>query len=546
MRRTFIPLIAAMVTALIACPGAQAAASTSPTSTTAASPATVGAVTANLLQNGSAESGAYSPTASPEGWVRTGSADLSWAKPQAHGGRRSLRITSSSPTDSAWTQTLQVAPNTVYRLTGWVKTAAVAHSTEPVDAGANLSVIGTWDHTSAVIGTHNWTFVSMLVRSAADGVLTIGARLGYWAGTTTGTAWFDDVQLATVLPTPTAHPRWKLLVLVYDRTEVMLPAGDGTSHPAVGVLPATEKTAIDAAARRFAGTDIPALTSGAMVPRLTIRHRPLAPLERTGDGYWPSATTTLSDRDPQFDAVIAVWESDVVDTITSASQWIGTAAGLTPFLGLGSTYATMISDAAFSYGHLNVWKHEFGHSILSYFDAGVTTSKPAVDNHATATTYVHCPTNDPYVWVDESDAAPIANSIYNNGSGFTHDYYSGTTALAGDPTRCLGITPDAWATGGPVTMTARTLAPQARVLGETVAQLVGIGQLSAGRAGVLRAQLSVAANSLDKVDIARAVSQLRSFERTVHGYAMRQQLSSADETVLCQDAAVLLGQLSPS
>jgi hypothetical protein len=512
----------------------------------ASNPSVVVAAKPNLVLNGSAEFGTSAPIPGPRSWEPTGPAILSWAKPQAHGGRHSLRITATTPSDSAWTQTVHLAPNQLYRLTGWVKTAGVAHTAELVDAGANLSVVGTWDHTTAVVGTHGWTFVSLLVRAPADGLLTVGARLGYWAGTTTGTAWFDDIQLAPVVATPTAHPRWRLLVLVYDRTEVSLPASGGTTHPAVGVLSASDKAAIDAAARRFAGTDVPALTSGAMVPRLTIRHRPVAPLERTGDGYWPSPSTTAADRDPRFDAVIAVWQSNVVDSITGTKQWIGTAAGLTPGMGLASTYSTMISDAAFTYGHLNVWKHEFGHSLLFFFDAAGTTAQPAVDNHATATTYVHCRTAKPYVWVDETDAAPVPNSIYNNSSGFTHDYYSGTTALTGDPTHCLGISSAAWARGGPVSMTTRTLAPQARVLRETVAQLVDVHALTRARADVLRRELTRAAGALQAVRVGAAAGYLRSFVTTVHYDANRHWLTPSDARVLCQDAGVLLDQVSGS
>jgi hypothetical protein len=64
--------------------------------------------------------------------------------------------------------------------------------------------------------------------------------------------------------------------------------------------------------------------------------------------------------------------------------------------------------------------------------------------------YVNCFTGDPYILVDETDLNPIPNSIYNNYSGFTHDYYSGQTATADEPTRCLGINANAWASGGPV------------------------------------------------------------------------------------------------
>ncbi len=102
------------------------------------------------------------------------------------------------------------------------------------------------------------------------------------------------------------------------------------------------------------------------------------------------------------------------------------------------------------YGHLNVFKHEWGHSILSYFDAAGTAPKPTVNNHADSVTYVNCQTGQYDVWLDETDANRIPNSIYNNDSGFTHDYYSGTTAPATNPTSCLGITASAWATDGPV------------------------------------------------------------------------------------------------
>jgi len=54
--------------------------------------------------------------------------------------------------------------------------------------------------------------------------------------------------------------------------------------------------------------------------------------------------------------------------------------------------------------------------------------------------------------VDEQPGSPIPNSIYNNQSGFTHDYYSGTTALAATPSQCLGIPRGAWAYGGPLTL----------------------------------------------------------------------------------------------
>ena len=78
------------------------------------------------------------------------------------------------------------------------------------------------------------------------------------------------------------------------------------------------------------------------------------------------------------------------------------------------------------------------------------TEKPTVDNHADPEQYVNCKTGEYYDWREETLDDPIPNSIYNNESGFTHDYYSGTTATAEQPTLCLGISAEAWAFGGPV------------------------------------------------------------------------------------------------
>ena len=42
-------------------------------------------------------------------------------------------------------------------------------------------------------------------------------------------------------------------------------------------------------------------------------------------------------------------------------------------MGVGQMYTTLIVEAATLYGHLNVFKHEWGHSILDYFDAAGTS-----------------------------------------------------------------------------------------------------------------------------------------------------------------------------
>lgn len=254
------------------------------------------------------------------------------------------------------------------------------------------------------------------------------------------------------------HPRWKVQVIIYDQIDFQYTDQSGRPHHLTTYMTQQEKDVAVSAAKAFLETDVPALTSGNMVPLGSIKFagHPLTRLARVCDddyGFWPDPIVTAPDRDPaSFDAAIVIFQERAYDSVTGRSVYMGCYGGLAWPMGTGQTYASFIYRM-FSADQRNVFKHEWGHSILFYFDAAGTAPKPAVDNHLndTTTRYVHCGTGTPYILVDDSETAPIPNSIYNNQSGFTHDYYSGTTAVPTDPSRCLGITPAAWATGGPVT-----------------------------------------------------------------------------------------------
>lgn len=244
---------------------------------------------------------------------------------------------------------------------------------------------------------------------------------------------------------------WDVLVLFYTRTEFVYTDQAGRERRFVSTVDKRQRHSADKVLKEFVKKDVRALTSGAMKARLTLRHpdHPLTGLEPHGVGFWPSPLSTLTDRDPRFDAVIVVWNPLGSDALTGEPLDVTSFAGLTADMGTGQTYATVILQAVTGWGNHNALKHEFGHSILFYFEAIGATPMPAVNNHTDPFTYVHCGSGTFYVFEDETEDVEIPNSIYNNNSGFTHDYYSGTTALASDPNRCLGITPQAWAAPTP-------------------------------------------------------------------------------------------------
>ena len=325
----------------------------------------------NILSNGSFEEGIYSPAASPISWTWDPwqpSAIPTWDDTQAQTGGKSVKIYAPTPNDARWIQTVDVEPNKLYFLSGWIKTDNVGHTAESVDAGANFSLFGTWTHSAGVFGTRDWTRNGILFNSGIDVQVTVGARLGYWAGTTTGTAWFDDLELKPIVPMD-PHPSWKILVLIYQETDFEVTDHSGTYHHYVASITQDELEQAALAAKQFVEIDIPALTSGNMVPEITVRFpgRALNELSSIGEGWWPSPEDTAPERDPEFDSVIVIWDPRATDLETNNYKWIGYGDGLAANRGTGQTYFSMQLDAAVYRGHRNVFKHEWGHCILFLF-----------------------------------------------------------------------------------------------------------------------------------------------------------------------------------
>jgi hypothetical protein len=504
----------------------------------------------NVLLNGSFEINTTGSDA-PDGWTRqtwVAGAELTRDPDVARDGAWSVRIDAPTANDSAWTQTITgLTPNANYLLSGWIRTEDVAPWDPAVVGGANLSLWGTWLSTRALTGTNDWTYVSMVFNSGQTGSVTVAARVGYWGATASGTAWFDDLRVREILPTD-PHPSWDVLVLIYDGTDLTYTDQFGPHH-LVGRIPPEQVTVAAANATRFVNTDIPALTSGNMIPTLTVRYPgTLRTLSAFGNAWWPSPADTAADRDVAFDSVIVIWQPTVVDQDTGQQRWIGNAAGLAAGMGTAQTYATIIIEAATLYGHLNVFKHEWGHSILFYYDAAGTAPRPTVENHTTAGTYVDCLTGEDYIWLDETDANPIPNSIYNNAGGFTHGYYSGTTALASDPLRtCLGITPLAWATGGPVSKPGIPDEPSPGTtiheIRQLLSELVAAGTLPRSSSRSLEAAVDQAGRALSRDRAPAAIKALTKFVDRVTALERKGRLSATNASALRERAQRVIEDL---
>jgi len=150
--------------------------------------------TANLLPNPSFEENQGDGV---PGWTRRawqGEENGRWdvASP-GRTGKQCLSIDSEQGTDAAWSTTVAVAPNSFYRLSGWIKTENVQGA-----VGALLN-IQNMQHvrTAGIKGTTQWTRVSTVFRTAEATELEINCLFGGW-GRSTGRAWYDDVVLESI------------------------------------------------------------------------------------------------------------------------------------------------------------------------------------------------------------------------------------------------------------------------------------------------------------------------------------------------------------
>ena len=156
------------------------------------------AMTGLQVQNGGFES---ESNGRPTGW-RTqtwgGNAQFSLDGTTAKSGSKSILVRSESGADAGYTTTIPVKPNSLYRITAWVKTEGV---TKVDGQGATLNLHSRPEHAQLVTGTTDWTQVSMDVNTGDDDSLQLNCILGYY-GTAKGRAWFDDVEVKFVSSQP--------------------------------------------------------------------------------------------------------------------------------------------------------------------------------------------------------------------------------------------------------------------------------------------------------------------------------------------------------
>lgn len=131
---------------------------------------------------------------------------FSWLMGQGRNGSNCISIYSgpaSGPVQSNDVQAYQIlylSPYTNYLLKGWIKTENVTTNANAGGVGGCLSVVTSINspdfppRSKDIKGTNDWKQV-LLPFNSGDGYVRISCRLGFTAGDSEGTAYFDDLRI---------------------------------------------------------------------------------------------------------------------------------------------------------------------------------------------------------------------------------------------------------------------------------------------------------------------------------------------------------------
>ena len=166
-------------------------------------PATAEEAGDNLLYNGGFEY--LDEDGLPDGWytdayVRQEGFTLYSMDEDARTGEHAAVVNNIGMNDARFAQTVSVKPETLYRLSGWIRADGILDSGK----GANLSVEGVYVFSESVYQTEGeWQYVELYGETGENQYdVTVFARVGGYSGESQGRAAFDDLSLTEVDAVP--------------------------------------------------------------------------------------------------------------------------------------------------------------------------------------------------------------------------------------------------------------------------------------------------------------------------------------------------------
>lgn len=110
-------------------------------------------------------------------------------------GSTCIYIENKELNDSYWYREIKVEPNELYLAECWIKEENVI--LKEGNIGANISILDTWEKSNIMtqVGDSEWKKVRLYFLAPETGIVQFACRLGYFASTVTGKAYFDNFRV---------------------------------------------------------------------------------------------------------------------------------------------------------------------------------------------------------------------------------------------------------------------------------------------------------------------------------------------------------------
>lgn len=142
----------------------------------------------------------------------------------------SYQIVSPEYNDAMFYKTVQVTPNTPYKVSCMIKTENVETQKKGSIAGAGICISDTTESSIMVQGTsQEWKKVEFIFDSKNRTEVNIGFRLGSCNDNCKGSAWFSDLKLEVGAKTE-KDTHWKMVCFIVENLDVNVEISGKNEH----------------------------------------------------------------------------------------------------------------------------------------------------------------------------------------------------------------------------------------------------------------------------------------------------------------------------
>lgn len=133
----------------------------------------------------------------------------------------SYKLESKTFNDAMFYKTIDVEPNTPYKISCMIKTENVEPNKVNTDAGAQICIVDTTNCSKIITGTNDWQKIEYIFTSNNETELKLGFRLGGNQGECKGTAWFSDFKLEKGMAN--TDNNWNFGCFIIKNVDINLP-----------------------------------------------------------------------------------------------------------------------------------------------------------------------------------------------------------------------------------------------------------------------------------------------------------------------------------